>query len=265
MSKTILVVSDMHVGSNVSVMPDEVIIEPSDVQRAQRIESNPLQKIMYGEWCDMIDTVGRVDGCFNLADSIDGPNFKSRGFELWTSNLHQQVVTAVDLLSMVKTNHHFGVQGSYYHVGENSSSDLAVISSLKHCKKDFGTDLCVKIEDVKIHLAHEIGYTRSKNSKLTALKSEMDYAIYNAPRIGKINLILRGHRHEIQDVIDHENDIRMITVPGWKARDSFAAKHGLAMIPTFGYILLKINGSDITVDTHTFELKKKHQFKVVEL
>jgi hypothetical protein len=264
MSKTILVISDMHVGSTVAVMPDEVYIESSDKEKAQRIESNQIQKIEYKEWCDMIDHVGQVDACFNLGDTIDGPNVKSRGFELWTSNLGQQCETAVDLLSMVKTNHHFAVQGSYYHVGENGSSDFAVLNSLKHCKTDFGTDLCVKVEDVRIHLSHEIGYTRSKASKYTALQNEIVNAMLNSKRIGHINLLLRGHRHEIQDLVDHENNMRILECPAWKARDAFAAKKGLAMVPTLGYVLLKIKGSEISVDAHTFELKKKHMFREVD-
>jgi len=162
LSKRILVVSDLHVGSSVSVMPDEVNIEPSDEQRSQRIASNPLQKRIFKEWEEMIDIVGKVDACFDLGDNVDGPNKKSNGFELWTSNMHQQVMTAVDLLSMIKTNNFFGVQGSYYHVGENTSSDLAVLNSLAHCRQEFGTDLAVKVEDVRIHLSHAIGYTRSQ-------------------------------------------------------------------------------------------------------
>ena len=58
MTKRILVVSDLHVGSSVSVMPDEVNVEPSDEQRSQRITSNPLQKRVFKEWEVMIDTVG---------------------------------------------------------------------------------------------------------------------------------------------------------------------------------------------------------------
>jgi predicted phosphodiesterase len=263
--KKILIVSDLHVGSNVAIMPDEVFIEPSDKQREQRIESNPLQKAIFNEWLEMLDTVGRVDACFDLGDNIEGANYKSRGFELWTSNLHQQCNTAADLLGMVKTNRYYGVQGSYYHVGENVSSDLAVLSSLEHCKTEFGTDLAVNIEGVRIHLSHEIGYTRSQASKLTALKNEMDAARRQFPKIGKFHLICRGHRHEIQDVIDHENDERMIVCPCWKGRDSFAGKKGLAMIPTLGYFLMTIRGSSITLEANTFSLCPHQLVKEVTL
>jgi hypothetical protein len=246
-------------------MPDEVNIEPSDEQRSQRIASNPLQKRIYKEWEEMTDTVGKVDACFDLGDNVDGPNKKSNGFELWTSNMHQQVMTAADLLSMIKTNNFFGVQGSYYHVGENTSSDLAVLSSLPHCRQEFGTDLAVKVDDVRIHLSHAIGYTRSQASKCTAPKNEIDAALRQKAKVGKFQLLMRGHRHEIADIIDHENNIRLVVCPGWKARDAFAAKNGLAMVPTLGWVLLKIDGKDIVIEPHTFELHGKHMFKEVSL
>lgn len=265
MSKRILIISDLHVGSNVAIMPDEVYIEPSDRQREQRIESNPLQKAIYKEWLDMLDTVGKVDACFDLGDNIDGSNYKSRGFELWTSNMHQQVTTAADLLGMIRTNKYYGVQGSYYHVGENVSSDLAVISSLDHCKQEFGTDLAVTVEDTRIHLSHEIGYTRSQASKYTALKNELDAALRQHPKIGKFGLLCRGHRHEIEDLIDHENNTRMIVCPCWKGRDAFAGKKGLAMVPTLGYILLTVKGSSIELIANTFSLNASQLVKEVTL
>lgn len=263
--KKILVVSDLHVGSNVAIMPDEVNIEPSDKQRAQRIESNPLQKVIFKEWCEALDTVGRVDACFDVGDNIEGANYKSRGFELWTPNLHQQCNTASDLLGMVRTNRYYGVQGSYYHVGENVSSDLAVISSMDRCKTEFGTDLAVTVEDIRIHLAHEIGYSSSAVSKNTALTKEIDEANRKIAKLGRFGLLLRGHRHEIRDLIDHENNIRMIVCPCQKGRDAYAAKKGLSMVPTLGVILLKISGSDIIVEPFTYELLPEHHIKEVTL
>ena len=193
-TKKILVVSDLHVGSNVAIMPDEVYIEPSDKQREQRIESNPLQKVIFKEWCDMIDTAGKVDACFYLGDGVEGSNRKGRGFELWTPNIHQQVSTAADLLSMIKTNKYFGVQGSYYHVGENTSSDLAVMESLSRCRTEFGTDLAVNVEESRFHLAHVISPTSSPVSRLTASNKEILAAEGNIDFYNVLNFF---HRKQI--------------------------------------------------------------------
>jgi len=260
--KRILVVSDLHTGSNVALMPDEVVIEPSDKQRAQKIEANILQKSLFKNWQTMIDDVGRVDGCFVLGDSCDGSNQKSRGFELWTSNLHQQVSTAVDLLSMIRTNRYYGVQGSYYHVGENTSSDLAVIESLEKCKTSFGTDLVVTVGGKRMHLAHEISFSQSPVSKFTALQRELTNATIYKQFFGTFDLILRGHIHESRMIQDMHGLVAV--APCWKMRDAYAAKKGLSIAPQIGYLLLTI-GNEIDVEIHRFPYSSEKLFKEVTL
>jgi predicted phosphodiesterase len=260
--KKVLVVSDLHVGSNVALMPDEVIIEPSDKQRAQRIESNEVQKGLYKNWLEMISDVGRVDACFVLGDSCDGSNQKSRGFELWTSNLHQQVSTAADLLGMIRTSNYYGVQGSFYHVSENTSSDLAVIESLEKCKKQFGTDLVVNIGGKRMHLAHEISFSTSPVSKFTALQRELTNSALYKQFFGTFDLILRGHIHESRMIQDVQGMV--VTAPCWKMRDSYMAKKGLSSAPQIGFILLNI-GDEIDVEINRFPYSSEKLFKEVSL
>jgi predicted phosphodiesterase len=260
--KRILVVSDMHIGSNVAVMPLEVVVEPSDVQRAQRIEANILQKSLFKNWQTMCDDAGRIDACFVLGDSCDGSNIKSRGFELWTSNLHQQVTTACDLLSMIRTNRYYGIQGSYYHVSENTSSDLAVMSSLEKCKTEFGTDLAVTIDGHRMHLAHEISFSQSPVSKFTSLQRELINSNLYKEFFGKFELILRGHIHEGRMINDA---LGLVAVcPCWKLRDSYAAKKGLTIAPQIGYLLLNI-GDEIDVEIHRFPYSNEKLFKEVSI
>ncbi len=256
--KRILIVSDLHVGSNVAIMPDEVWIEKNDQPRANVITANEVQKALYQAWQEMVDRVGRVSACFVLGDSCDGSNIKSRGFELWTSNIHQQCKTAADLLSMVKTNKYYGVQGSYYHVGENTSSDLAIIDMLHGT---FGTDLVVNIAGKRIHLCHEIGVSTSPVSKATALQSEIVSAELNQ-YYGKFDLLLRGHRHEYREVRDHRGHIAIC--PAWKVRDAYAAKKGLKLSPHIGYLVLNIQGSDMWLEPHLVPVKAEHLFKEVQ-
>jgi predicted phosphodiesterase len=261
--KRILVVSDLHVGSNVAIMPEEVIIEPSDVERAQRISANSIQKVLYKEWQEMIDNVGKVDACFVMGDSCDGANQKSRGFELWTPNLHQQVSTAADLLGMIRTNKYFGVQGSFYHVGENTSSDLAVIESLEKCKTEFGTDLCVEIDGCRYHLCHEVGFSQSPVGKGTALQSELVAARLYEKTLGIFDMLVRGHRHERYYTKTELGAI--VVAPCWKVRDAFAAKKGLKFKSDLGYVLLEQKDKNIYPEFHTFETISSQNIKTCRL
>lgn len=254
----VLVVSDVHVGSTYAVMPDEVYVEERDKQRSNRVESNPLQKQLYRAWQQMCD-IGKVDACLVLGDCCDGANLKSRGFELWTTNLHQQVKTCADLLSMVKTSKYYGVQGSYYHVGENSSTDLAVIDLLNGT---FGTDLVVQLNGKRVHMSHEVAYSSSPVSKATAPQKELMNAIIADKYFGEFDLLIRGHRHEyinLETVFGH-----IICAPGWKLRDSYSAKKGLTHIPQIGYVLLDTQGS-ITVDRKVWVPEKENMFREIEV
>lgn len=261
--KKVLVVSDLHVGSIFSIMPNEVYIEQKDTHRSNKVESNELQKVLFSEWNKMVKKAGRVDACFVLGDCCDGSNQKSRGFELWTTNLHQQVRTCSDLLSMIKTDKFYGVQGSYYHVGENTSSDLAVIEELRnHCTGEFGSDLVVTIEGKRIHLCHELSYSSSPVSKATASQREITNAIMNDKVYGEFDLLLRGHTHEFRMLKDANGFI--INCPGWELRNAYKAKKGLGGAPQVGYILLTIyEGEPIIVEDYIKTAIKEHYFKEV--
>lgn len=257
--KKILVVSDLHTGSTVSVMPDDVWTE-DDQGRRNRISANAIQRLLYRRWEQMVNDVGTVDACFVLGDTIDGPNIKSRGFELWTPNLSLQCRTAADLLSMVKARKYYGVQGSYYHVGENTSSDLAVMEMLRG---EFGTDLVITVEDARLHLCHEISYSASPVSKATAPSTEIAFSALHDEHLGKFNLLLRGHRHDFYDLRTAFGHI--VGCPCWKVRDAFAAKKGLKMLSNLGYLLLEVNGADIRVEPTVWIPRQDHQFKEVEM
>lgn len=262
MKRKVLVVTDLHSGSKFSVMPDEVYIEGGDNPEHQnRIESNGLQKILYKEWCDMIDNVGKVDACITLGDNVEGPNRKSNGFELWTSSMSQQVTTATELLSMVRCGtNYFGVQGSGYHVSENTSADLGVIKQLKG---SFGTDLTLEFLDKRIHCSHVVSPSGSPVSKATAPQSEIMWSVINVDLFGKLDLILRGHRHEYLELKNTKG--HFIAIPGWKGRDSYLAKMGLkAAGNEIGYTLLTIEeGKTIQVDSYVKVLKKEQIIKEI--
>jgi predicted phosphodiesterase len=243
-------------------MPDEVFVERNDKGRSNKVESNELQKILYRRWQDMVDDSGKVDACFVLGDCCDGSNFQLRGFELWTPNIHQQVTTAADLLSMIKTNKYYGVQGSYYHVGENTSSDLAVIEKLReHCTCEFGFDLVVNIAGKRIHLGHELSYSGSPVSKATSSQREITNAIINENVYGRFDALLYGHTHEFRMLKDVNGMV--INVPGWELRNAYKAKKGLGGAPHVGYVILDITNGKLTAQEEVAPVKREHYFKEV--
>jgi predicted phosphodiesterase len=255
--KKILVISDMHIGKRVSLMPDEVTLDQNE--RKMRIQSNDIQKKIYKKWEEMVDEVGRVDAVINLGDTCDGTNRKSQGTGLWTTDINLQMETAKNLLSMVKSSRIIGVQGSYYHVGDNLSSDKSVVENLGGT---FGDELAVVVENKRIHACHDIGVSSSGLAyRTTPIAQQMMVAALN-PEYKNFSLIIRGHAHYYVRV-SFANTTGLIC-PCWSGRDEFVARRSLAWNPHMGYVLLSV-GDSIEVEPHIFTLRGKDLVKEVSI
>jgi predicted phosphodiesterase len=254
--KKILVVGDMHVGSKVSLMTNEVKLESGNV-----IKANPIQNLIYSKWAEMVEEVGTVDATIVLGDTIDGPDVKGKGAGMWTTNLHTQVRVASLLLSMIDSKKYLGVQGSNYHVGDNLSADGAVMSDLGGV---FGDELSVAVDSSRIHVSHSVGVSSAGSSyRPTPIAREMMLAAINKEEYGGFNLILRGHAHYYVRV-SFASTTGLIC-PCWKGRDSFVARRTLAFMPHLGYILLYIKGKEIEIEPHIFVLKEQNLMKEVKV
>jgi hypothetical protein len=253
--KKLLIVGDMHIGKRVSLMPDEVYIDQAE--RKMVIESNKIQKAIFSKWEEMVDDVGRVDAVINLGDTCDGTNRKSGGTGLWTTDISLQMQVACDLLGQIKTNKHIGVQGSYYHVGDNLSSDRHVTDNLSGT---FGDELAVVVGDKRIHVSHDVGVSSSAYMYRTTPIAQQMMLGKLADEYKGFNLILRGHAHYFVHVEFHHS--HGVICPCWSSRDEFVARRSLAYMPHMGYIVLNI-GDSIMVEPHIFTLKGKELIQEV--
>lgn len=250
--KRLLVVGDLHVGSNVSVMPDEVVLDKENV-----IQSNPIQQKIYNKWEEMVDRIGRVDACIVMGDSVDGSDRRGAAKEMWTPDITQQVATAADLLGMIRTSKYMGVQGSYYHVGDNISSDESV---LKELNGTYANELSVVVDSFRIHASHDVGVSYSGSAyRTTPIAQQMMLSTLNS-EYKNFNLILRAHTHYY--VLVSFANSQGVICPCWKGRDAFAARRTLAYMPHLGYLILNIDDR-IEVEPHIFTLKGKDLMKEV--
>jgi len=160
---------------------------------------------------------------------------------------------------MIKGKTHYGCQGSFYHVGENTSSDLVVTSQMPN--SEFGTDITVEVGDKRIHLAHDIGWSLSPVSKSTRPMSELVSVKLHDERYGHLDLLVRAHRHEYLELETRLG--KMVVCPCWKARDAFAARKGLSMCPDIGYLYMEV-GSDIEIVCRKFDLSPEAYIRCVK-
>jgi predicted phosphodiesterase len=259
MGKKLLVIGDMHAGSNVSLAPPSITMEDGD--REYEIKSNRISKRLYSWWEEMCDDVGKVDMVIANGDLCEGTNPHSRGGGLWTSEIMVQVNTAIELLEMIKAKEYIGTQGSFYHVSDNLSSDAVVLAALNGT---FDDEIKITVDKVRFHFMHKVGISRSAwFYRPTPIAREMMLGELNKLEYGKIHIYGRAHAHYFV-AVEYGNSYGFIA-PCWKGRDAYAKRGTLAWMPHIGYILFEVNGSEWQRYKHTWSLKGKQLIKEVKI
>jgi hypothetical protein len=196
-----------------------------------------------------------------MGDLVDGFDIKGRGKGMWTTDINQQISTAASLLSMIRTDKYVGVQGSYYHVGDNVSSDQSVLKELYGVH---GDELSLNVDGSRIHASHFVGVSSSGSSyRPTPIAREMMLASINQEEYGKYKLILRGHAHYYVRV-SFSNSTGLIC-PCWTGRDAFVARQTLAFNPHLGYVLVTIHKGEMDIKPSVFTLSAQKMIKEVEI
>lgn len=158
MTKKILIIGDTHIGSNVSLMPEEVYTLKTEKENCMTINASPVQKKILNKWYEMIDLEGRVDALVVNGDIVDGYNRKGNGIGCWTTDMDVQMQSARSLIKDVHYRKLYGTQGSLYHTNENISVDKLVIESLGGT---FNHDLALKADNIRMHFSHRVGVSGS--------------------------------------------------------------------------------------------------------
>lgn len=239
MTKKILIIGDMHVGSNVALMPEEVMTDKTEKENCQLIKASPVQQKILKKWYEMIDTEGKVDALVVNGDSVDGYNRKNNGIGCWTTDMDVQMKTARSLIKEVHYKKLYGTQGSLYHTNNNISVDKLIIDSLGG---NFSNDLSLKADDIRMHFSHKVGVSGTTwQYRTTPIAKEMVMNELNQMDFERFQIIARNHAH-YYCAVQFGKSLGLIC-PCWKGRDEFVRLIGLAFNPSIGYVVLEINGS----------------------
>jgi hypothetical protein len=158
LTKKILIIGDMHIGSNVALMPEEVETLKTEKENCQLIRASPVQQKILKKWYEMIDTEGKVDALVVNGDIVDGYNRKGNGIGCWTTDMDTQMKTARSLIKEIHYKKLYGTQGSLYHTNDNISVDKLTIESLNG---SFSHDLALKADNIRMHFSHKVGVSGS--------------------------------------------------------------------------------------------------------
>jgi len=229
--KTVVIVSDLHVGSIYGIMP------PS-VERADGLTISPgkAQKALYDAWKHISEKWNAPDLLIVNGDAIDGPSPASL-YETWCSDVSEQVEAAYELLEMWNANAYRFTVGSGYHV---SSKNLKYEQTLANL---FGTraeqQLSIEVGDKRMHVAHEIGVSGSPMYRTTALARELAFLKLNQSYLSDYDWTIRSHAHYYVHV-EYKSHHGLIT-PCWQIQTPYMVKRSpFGMIPDIGALRITI-------------------------
>lgn len=236
-----LVISDLHAGSYYAPMPDKVEVEDRNGDKIRYLPSNTQKELMKA-WKKMCGT-GHYDFCILNGDLADGPQRKSMGKGVITSNLKAQADMAVELIQMLDCDKFYLTMGSEYHCQEDRPLEEYIAEQLNGAYSD---DMILEVEDCRIHASHNIPVSSSSwQYRSTPLARDLLLLELNnsAKRYGKIDMAIRSHAHYYVTV-GYKHQTGVIT-PCWQTRTPYAVKRDLISPPDIGYVTLFVDGNEI--------------------
>ncbi len=261
-SKSILIVSDMHVGSSTAVCSKD----PEIADLGTTYRPNKLQTALLDGWKECIsDLTQKPDLLVVNGEPCDGGNKKQLGNQSWTTNLEDQLVDAEKLLKMIPHKKIMFTRGSGYHVNQDGTNFEEIIANRMNAEryKAFGgsgyTDYysLVEVYGKMFNFTHHVGFNKWAAYRTTALAREMAGMHFESDKLGHVDVMVRSHVHyfvHIEFVHSHG-----FTTPAWKFPDGHLFRGGMAgTTPDIGMVevIVEPNG-EIEIKKHILELELK--------
>lgn len=275
-SKSVLFISDMHVGS------ETAICSPKVSMKGGSFEPNKLQKKLYDLWCWAKDEQIQKPQVLVLnGEPCDGPNAKQLGNESITTSFDEQLDDAEKLLKMYSPTYFALTRGSNYHVNAGSKNVEEILADKLNSIKYRGyhdakegvirTDYYIefKIHDKIFSATHHIGFNRWFAYRTTALAREMADMEFLSGRYWKRDetpsIVVRSHVHYFVH-------IRFatqfgFTTPAWKLPDGHLFRGGLGgTAPSIGTVevIVEPNGK-VIVEPHVVDNEHYPKHNIVDL
>jgi hypothetical protein len=254
MTKTLLALGDLHIGSEGSIMTDEVNTEDCNEGRNRRYFPNLTQKKILEKWYEMVDEVPRPDILLLNGDLVDGKNYKEYGMGCWTTDVTLQAQVLAELVKMLKPGKIVVTSGSPYHSDRNPNMDRIAAGMCGGVFK--GGYASINVNGKRIYAQHKISVSKSSwQYRSTPLGRALVLAALSEKEMGHYDLVLKSHAHYFC-YCGFSNSLGMI-LPCWKAFDPFLDTNIEFANPALGYVRFDFNGNDFSFAHSIFHFKGK--------
>jgi hypothetical protein len=258
-SKSMVVFSDIHVGSKYSVCSEEPVLDDGGSYKPSKNQ----EKLLQG-WMDCIDEITQKPTALIInGEPIDGSNNKSLGESCWSTSFGDQMNDSAELIKRIPYEKLYLVRGSGYHVTRESTNFEKIFGKLvgaetyksvlgNETKTDY--EATFEVFGKHIHFTHHVGYSGWWMYRTTPIARELVKMHFNHKANGfHTDLLVRSHVHYYVEV-RFPNTIGL-TTPAWKFPDGWMYRQGEPELPTVGCmeIIIEPNGK-IIVEPHLAEI-----------
>lgn len=282
-SKTLGIISDMHVGSTTSLYSG---YGPAKITSDQ-------EKIR-DWWIHCSDNIGRCDLLLLNGEPIEADHFKSNAYELWSGDINAQIDDAERLIKQWHYDKLLLTRGSKYHSADGQTSYEEALARkmraiqytglfgqglvLLHKQKqvmfdaytgDYTDYYCFfDIHGKLFNATHELGFSRSKASRSGAMARELVNMelergkYYNFDR--NLDCLIRSNNHYY--VYTEFATSCGIVSPAWKLGDSHLFKGGMAIYPDIGAIQIIVeHNEDLHIKKHIMRRERLPKPRIVKI
>ena len=255
-AKSVIFISDLHVGSIWGCCSSNPVIENKDQHYEPWKFQLEVNKIL--KWGVANLWKKRPDVIVIVGEGIDGSNRHQEGKESWTTNPMDMVRDCVKLIHELfewegKLPIIYVARGSKYHVQAGATDYDDVLAELLGAKRnspysdtrltdDYGY---LRINGVDIQYTHVVNYTKNPWGKGNPLSK--DAFLCDLNEATRAHVYARGHVHSCDEyrgfLRDNDYQTIIFTTPCSKFPDSFLKTHGIGgIVPDMGFTELIIEG-----------------------
>lgn len=250
--KSVIVVSDTHIGSNAGLCPPSGFMLPDD----NRYLPNKFQETTWRYWTHFWNkwvpkTIGKSKKVVVVinGDLIDGVHHET--VNIMSTSLEYQQAAAIEVIKEIdQYDGLYIVRGTEVHAGKGAASEEMIARAVKSepCVKESNqlTDyqLWLNVNDVPFQIAHHIGVTSSAAYETSAPMRELVAALVEASQWGRPmpRVVVRSHRHRFVPISipSIHGRIRCVITPGWQLRTPHVERIDRMRMPHIGGVIFKV-------------------------
>lgn len=255
MKKKIAILSDLHSGHRAGLTHPGFLPEDPLPQAAPFVE---LSKACWDFFENRICAAGPFDYVIVNGDSVDGRGEKSKGSELWTSNMEDQCDMAIRALRRVpvkRSTKWIMTYGTPYHTGDAEDWENKVALAFN---AEIGDHLWVDIEGVVFDLKHHpAGSSNVPQGRHTGVAKDRMWNVMqeHAQMQPGSDVFIRSHVH-YHDFCGGVDWLGMTTPALQSAGSKFGTRRCVGEVD-FGFITFEVENGSYSWTKHIARLAQQ--------